>query len=671
VVAPLLASHMGCLGCGAQAPSDIAGDLTERYPKVAPIALGERAPAGFVATARGFEPAGGVAAEALRGLTAAFPTDGQVATRFSSLDGFTFEVREKGAEGRGRLVGPTRGALFYPRKGGASLWSLTGEGLEEWLHVTLPEGRVLEWEVRGAAVRVVDSAVEVADADGIARVRVTAAEAFAPGGAKVPTRLAVSGNLIVLHVEGDAPEVLVDPLWQPTGRPLSLRRGHSATLLPSSKVLIAGGYLATTGAAFASCELYDPGAGAWRATGSLSIARRDHAVLLLKDGRVLVSGGRVGSGASASAEVYDPLAGTWSKVTDMPTPREGHTLTLLRTGLVLVAGGGNATSDEYDPATDKWTYPENIGGPALSVHAAVLMQDGKVLVAGGSNTDNQTRLYDPINHFWSPTGATLTTLRQFASGTVLGDGRVLLLGGQFSSNSAEVYDPSKNKWSVAGGLSIARKGQSMTLLPNGRVLVVGGNNGSAPQAAAELFDPSLNVFSTGGAMLTARENHTATLLPSGKVLIAGGSQALAADELFDGTKDAWLAAPSSMTNHVKPTVTQLPDGNLLVAGGQGRTVETYHYRTHSFAPVGRMSVARTSHTATLLPSGGVLVTGGTDASGAALDTAEIFDFHSADFSAAASMAGKRAGHTSTLLANGSVLIAGGARPRPSCDGRAL
>src|SRR5437588_39524 len=80
------------------------------------------------------------------------------------------------------------------------------------------------------------------------------------------------------------------------------RIGHTATLLPSGKVLVAGG---GGGVLLAQAELYDPATGTWSPTGSMAIARSGHTATLLPSGKVLVAGGSNGSGVSASAELYD------------------------------------------------------------------------------------------------------------------------------------------------------------------------------------------------------------------------------------------------------------------------------------------------------------------------------------------------------------------------------
>src|ERR1700682_2455786 len=136
------------------------------------------------------------------------------------------------------------------------------------------------------------------------------------------------------------------PSWSPTASMATGRYNHTATLLPSGKVLVAGGCCAPS--VFASAELYDPVTGTWSPTASMATARYLHTATLLPSGKVLVAGGVGSSGSLASAELYDPVTGTWSPAASMATARYNHTATLLPGGKVLVAGGGNANTNTTD-----------------------------------------------------------------------------------------------------------------------------------------------------------------------------------------------------------------------------------------------------------------------------------------------------------------------------------
>lgn len=79
----------------------------------------------------------------------------------------------------------------------------------------------------------------------------------------------------------------------------------------------------------------------WTAAGSLITARQGHTATLLLSGKVLVAGG-YGATFLASAELYDPVTSTWSPASNLATARTSHTATLLPSGKVLVAGGVNS-----------------------------------------------------------------------------------------------------------------------------------------------------------------------------------------------------------------------------------------------------------------------------------------------------------------------------------------
>ncbi|HEY3664279.1 MAG TPA: post-COAP-1 domain-containing protein [Chthoniobacterales bacterium] len=152
-------------------------------------------------------------------------------------------------------------------------------------------------------------------------------------------------------------------------------------MLNNGKVLVAAGANILT---IASAELYDPATGQWIYTGSLTSPRKDHTATLLASGKVLVAG--LAGLDFTSAELYDPATGTWTLTGHMNESRLFHSATLMPDGQVLVAGSysdfASASAERYDPTTELWTLTGSLN-QGRSGHVAILLATGEVLVAGG------------------------------------------------------------------------------------------------------------------------------------------------------------------------------------------------------------------------------------------------------------------------------------------------
>jgi hypothetical protein len=463
------------------------------------------------------------------------------------------------------------------------------------------------------------------------------------------------------------------------------RSNHSLTLLQNGKLLIAGGH---SGSGFLnSAELYDPTTGKRQAL-TMSSARYYHTATLLRNGKILLAGGLNATGELNAAELFDPVSNSFAPIADtMKDKRFGHSATMLHDGRILLAGGNNGsptdTLEIFNPSNNTFTLLSTSLSVKRTINAASLLPDGRVLISGGADSFawNSADIFDPTSG--NIATVTMNAGRLAHSSTLLPNGKVLLAGGSTSSAplaSAELFDPATNSFTpVSGTLTVARDRHRATLLPSGVVLITGGGtHGNTPLASTEYYSPAsgeTGSFTADTSMATARHSHAAVLLPSGKVLVAGGENSGVGSrvdvvELYDPVAVPPTPIPHILMTHDRAahTSTLLSDGRVLLVGGRYKPATTvisagsgeiFDPQNGLFSPTTSMSTGRAFHTATLLPSGKVLVTGGVDGSNAYLASAELYDPATGYFHPTGSMTTPRADHRATLLASGKVLITGG------------
>lgn len=322
----------------------------------------------------------------------------------------------------------------------------------------------------------------------------------------------------------------------------------------------------------------------------------------------------------------------------------------------------------------------------------VALPSGAWLVAGGVGSNTlflQTaETLDSGATAWTPAMPMPSAHRGRHHGALLDGGEALVvgedphLGSHPHPSTAYRYDAGSEEWSLTtNDPSIDRFLATLTKLPDGRLLLAGGytGHGTGPTyRTAEIYDPVTDRWSPTGSMAEVRKNHTATLLTrgpnAGKVLVVGGAdrspdnQATVGCELFNPATGSWSSTGSLNESRSAHTATLLPSGGVLVTGGQvnlsspsRNSAEIYDPDTGTWSPVAAMTTTRVAHTATLLPSGEVLVAGGrvNEFGSTPLASAEIYHPASGEWSAIASLATPRHAHQAVLLADGRVLVAGG------------
>jgi hypothetical protein len=350
-------------------------------------------------------------------------------------------------------------------------------------------------------------------------------------------------------------------------------------------------------------------------------------------------------------------------------------------GTAATYNGSVTVTDSGSPKVTSPPIPYTIiiSNPPLPVVSTTPLLPGATLNQPFSYTFTATAGLPPYQNWMEkgglPAGILPLTTAGVLSGTPTMAGPFLISVttedslGQISASQDFNLQVYQHGFKSAGAMGTARTSHTATLLADGTVLLAGGLGLSS----AEKYDPVTGKFTaTAGSMSVARIGFTATLLKDGKVLITGGQASWGTApyptaELFDPSTGMFTATAGSMTvARIDHTATLLASGKVLITGGfNGSTCvaasELFDPGTGSFTSTGALGTARSSHTATLLNSGKVLVTGGFN--NAALATAELFDPGTGSFSSTGAMAAARVSHTATLLNTGQnadkVLIAGG------------
>jgi Bacterial Ig-like domain (group 3)/Galactose oxidase, central domain len=358
-------------------------------------------------------------------------------------------------------------------------------------------------------------------------------------------------------------------------------------------------------------------------TGGLNIPRENQQATLLNDGTVLITGGDAGKYAGwredgpfvnilQSSEIY--VNGSYVLGAEMTTARTLHQATLLSnsTGQVLITGGTN------------WNQ---ISGEPLA--SAELFTPGQV--PGSPGTFAPTTLYDPAAQAFTTTVTAMNTPRFWHTATLLPNGKVLIVGGTSTiglySSCPHNEDGNQNDLDNCSYMVTARQN---------------GTSGSS-LSTAELYDPLTGKFTyTSGPMITARSRHTATLLLDGTVLITGGidnnGNAIDTAEIYDPATDTFQATNGIMIGgRIRAAATRLGDGTVLITGGSHGAeydLSCPGIRGNSDCP--RID-AEIYNPVTGLFSNSIPNT----------------------FTQIGNMNAARYSHTSTMLSNGTVLIAGG------------
>jgi len=353
----------------------------------------------------------------------------------------------------------------------------------------------------------------------------------------------------------------------------------------------------------------------------------------------------------------------------------------------------------------KCTQGKNIGKferdgiSSINPTAFAVLKDGKVLLISDCENVleldtpkkqvNSSEIYDPKKGKFTVINST-NTIHPFPSITLLKDGKVLLIGSGYlsqkhkqkflnegfkDSDYAEIFNPETTKFSFTGKMKHSRKNAATALLPNGKILVVGGEGlDSKLVKQAELYNPETEKFElTGYLNEPTRADINAILLHNGKVLIFGGNTKTT--EIYNPSTGEF--SYSANLNIDRPNYNNaivLNDGKVLISGDSGNMKgheygsrsEIYDPNTNKFTLLPEMKIKRKNPKMSILKNGKILFAGGHKivvgfggSTGVQIKQSEIYDPENNEFTLDANMIYPEISRHSIPLKNGDILFVGG------------
>ena len=318
---------------------------------------------------------------------------------------------------------------------------------------------------------------------------------------------------------------------------------HRMTLLPGlNRFLVAGGYLADGQPALGSAENLIPAlTQSTIIPSSMRDARAAHAQVLLRDGRVLLAGGEALSTPFvplATCEIFDPQTFTFRVAASMNHARSLAHAALLPDGRVLITGGqdvdpsGNlifrADAEIYDPDADEWRALGARMEVGRSAHFSGPTPGGDVVIIGGTTGAPSATLWRTSTEAFSPQLGTPFHEHYFGAGTILPDGRLFVVGG-VNTQALTIWDPQFGFLQGINRMASERSFATATAFDDGRVLIVGGFDLSGAPTVHTTIDVYFPIGATGKffpatelELPAPTSHHAAALGPDGAVWITGG-----------------------------------------------------------------------------------------------------------------------------------------------------
>jgi len=370
----------------------------------------------------------------------------------------------------------------------------------------------------------------------------------------------------------------------------------SAASLPDGRVLTFASNQRTTfpsGPEFTYAATWDPATGVFAEYNHPSHDMFCGGIATLPDGRVLVNGGR---NTTVRSSIFDWRVNTWTRTPDMNDPRWYNTTVALPNGQAwTVSGsGGSGTSERWDPSNGLWSRLTGINWNLVLAepgyiniwHPFVLLApDGRLIHFGPTDTMHWITTSGSGSMINTGTVVPGTHYPKEGAWVMYNEGRVLVAGGGTNTTAIANGDgttgtSSRSAYTVdvrtgtpvvtpTASMTFARQFANAVVLPNGEVMVMGGNtsglkfNDTGSILTPEIWNPTTGTWRNAADASVPRNYHSlALLLPDGRVLSAGGGLSGNSADHRDGqlytppplfNADGTLA-PRPVLNTAPPTI---------------------------------------------------------------------------------------------------------------------
>jgi Domain of unknown function (DUF1929)/Glyoxal oxidase N-terminus/PKD domain len=374
--------------------------------------------------------------------------------------------------------------------------------------------------------------------------------------------------------------------WQTLSYAMPINPVHVA-LLRNGKVLIVSGSGNVAGNTNFQAALWDPQAGAI-ATQPVGWDMFCNGMIVLPDGRPFVMGGTLQYDpfhGELRTSTYDPATNTFTDQQSMAHGRWYPTGTVLGDGRAMIFSGlnetgGTNTSVEFYSAGSGWSAAFAAPWTPPLYPRMHVLPNGNVFYSGSTTTSS---LFNPSTHTWTTNVATTNYSGTRTYGTSVlfpltpannYTPKVIIMGGGSPSTATtEIIDLSAAtpKWVFGPNMSQPRIEMDATILPNGKILALGGSLNDEDTATAslnaDLYDPATNTFSSAGAEVYARLYHSVSLLlPDGTVWVAGGNPARGTYESHMEIYSPAYLFNADGSRATRPTISSLSSSTIGYSG---------------------------------------------------------------------------------------------------------